>query len=103
VEERKLFLPQTPWPEDPKLKRIGEFQLKNMLEFVQGGAWKMLRAAGMEPDEIGQLTSDVASEVMDRRNHPYAYMYVLLPEHNTIPILMITYQIHRVWTEAIPR
>jgi hypothetical protein len=100
VEERKLFVPQTPWAADPKLKRIGIFQMKNVLEFIQGGGWKMLRASGMEPDRIDQLQSEVATEVMDRRNHSYSYTYVLFL--SLIPILTINYQLCRLWTETIP-
>lgn len=74
VEERKLFIPFGPWPEDPKLRKVGQYQMRNLRDGVRGLGWKMLRASGMEPDQVELLISQVETEVMDRRNHTYGWV-----------------------------
>jgi hypothetical protein len=74
VEERKFFLPCGPWPEDPKLRLIGHYQLRNIYDGARGVGWKMLRASGMETDAVELLISQVETEATNRRNHSYGWM-----------------------------
>jgi hypothetical protein len=53
---------------------MGQFQMNNLLETSRGVTWKLLSASGMEPDEIDKLLADMASELANRRNHPYSYL-----------------------------
>lgn len=74
VTERKFFVPFTPWAEHPKLRQLGQYQQKNVQEGARGFSWKMLRAGGMEPDDIELLVSQLETEVYEEKNHPYSYM-----------------------------
>lgn len=74
MKEEKLLAPLAPWPADPRLKRIGQYQLQNVLDGARG-LWLMLRASGMSPEEVEQLIVDVKDEILDTRSHPYAYRY----------------------------
>jgi hypothetical protein len=39
--------------------------------------WKTLRAAGLTPDEIEQLTREVQAELLDPANRIYFVFYVI--------------------------
>ncbi|KAF3019015.1 hypothetical protein E8E14_013185 [Neopestalotiopsis sp. 37M] len=77
VEEKRFVLPAHQWMQDPKMHTIGRFNQKNMLEGVRGAGWMMLKAAGMSPEEIELLISQVHSELMQRNNHVFSYVYVV--------------------------
>ncbi|KAM0809205.1 putative S-adenosyl-L-methionine-dependent methyltransferase [Seiridium cardinale] len=74
----KIFrLPQGPWAQTEKLKHIGEFHMRNVLEAARGFGWKMLTAAGMTAAEIEDLVAQVQSEIWNRNSHAYNPVYVI--------------------------
>ncbi|KAK6078354.1 methyltransferase domain-containing protein [Seiridium cupressi] len=77
VRETRFVLPVHQWMEDPKFKEIGRFNQRNMMDGVRGGGWMMLKAAGMTPNEIEDLTSQVRKELQTESNHSYCYVYVV--------------------------
>ncbi|ETS75511.1 hypothetical protein PFICI_12455 [Pestalotiopsis fici W106-1] len=77
VEEKRFVLPAHQWMQDPRMNKIGQFNQRNMLEGVRGAGWMMLKAAGMTPEDIEDLISQVHSELMMRDNHAYGHVYVV--------------------------
>ncbi|KAH8651350.1 S-adenosyl-L-methionine-dependent methyltransferase [Xylariales sp. PMI_506] len=77
VTERHLMLPYNPWPEDEKLKQVGHYNLRNMLDGLRGICWKMLSFAGLGPEEIEKMTSEAEEYIKDTRHHTYVIFYVI--------------------------
>ncbi|KAI0121289.1 S-adenosyl-L-methionine-dependent methyltransferase [Xylariales sp. AK1849] len=77
VKEKRLPWPCSPWPQNPLLKQVGKWQLKNIVGGVRGIGWKMLRASGMPPAEIEQLTNDIKAEIQDPVNRFFGPIYVV--------------------------
>ncbi|KAH8648496.1 S-adenosyl-L-methionine-dependent methyltransferase [Xylariales sp. PMI_506] len=77
VEEQKFVFPVNTWPQDPRLKKVGLYNLKNCYDGVRGIGWKMLRAAGYSPEEVETLILEVQAELRDPENHGYAVVYVV--------------------------
>jgi hypothetical protein len=74
IVERKVKVPIGPWDSDPRLRRIGTYMLRNLMDGARGFAWKMLRACGLAPTDIESLILEVKQEARRRENHPYIWM-----------------------------
>lgn len=74
IVERKVKVPIGPWDSDPRLRRIGTYMLRNLMDGAHGFAWKMLRAYGLAPTDIDSLILEVKQEARRRENHPYIWM-----------------------------
>ncbi|KAH8674149.1 S-adenosyl-L-methionine-dependent methyltransferase [Xylariales sp. PMI_506] len=77
VTARPLILPCNPWPEDPKLKHVGYYQLTNMIKGLKGISWKMLQHAGYSAAEIEDLIRETQAYLQSPQNHPYATFWVV--------------------------
>ncbi|KAI9799607.1 MAG: hypothetical protein M1833_003922 [Piccolia ochrophora] len=78
VEEHVLKLPVGPWPKDERLKKVGMFEMMNMLEGV--GALSMMlftRALGWSREKVELFLVDVRNNVKDRTVHSYYSFYVV--------------------------
>jgi hypothetical protein len=53
---------------------VGAFQLKNMLEGLDGIGFALLRTSGMEREEIQELTTQVKQEMLSKGNHCYSWV-----------------------------
>jgi hypothetical protein len=73
--------PCSPWPQDARLKRIGKYGFQNILELIKSGGL-LLRAGGMEPNDIEQLQAAVAKECLNSKNHPYGIVLVQTTRQN---------------------
>ncbi|KAH8668677.1 hypothetical protein BX600DRAFT_538701 [Xylariales sp. PMI_506] len=69
---KEAGLPANEWHSDPKLKKVGLYMQQNMSEAIHV-VWKMLRKAGMTPNEIDDLTQEAQRELLDPTSHPYAH------------------------------
>ncbi|KAK6070512.1 methyltransferase domain-containing protein [Seiridium cupressi] len=84
VNTRIFKLPQGPWAQTERLKHIGEFHMRNVLEAARGFGWKMLTAAGMTAAEIEDLVSQVQTEIWNRNSHTYNPVYVIYGQKPTM-------------------
>ncbi|KAH8678415.1 S-adenosyl-L-methionine-dependent methyltransferase [Xylariales sp. PMI_506] len=84
VTERQFILPIGPWPQEPKLKKVGLYNLSNMYDGVRGISWKMLQYAGYTPEEIESLITDVQAELRDPQNYAYSVIYVVYGRKPTV-------------------
>lgn len=71
VEERLLYLPNCPWPQDRKMKDLGRYHLQNTLEGLGAVGWKFLKLAGYAPEEIEVIVKDTENFIRDVRYKPY--------------------------------
>lgn len=69
INELTFEIPANGWPDDPKLKRIGEYMLLDCYENVYGGSLKLLRSLGMSTEEMEDVVSHFKRDSLDRRNH----------------------------------
>ena len=77
VEEHVLKLPVGGWPKDPRLKRVGMFEVVNMTEGI-GGLSIMLftRALKWTREQVELFLMDVRKSARDKRIHGYYHLYV---------------------------
>lgn len=59
------------WPQDPQLREVGQWSLRNYLDGALGVTFKLLRGAGLSVREIDTLVSDAKKELSDARRHLY--------------------------------
>lgn len=69
IKELTFEIPANGWPDDPKLKRIGEYMLVDFYENCYGASFKLLRSLGMSTEEIEDVVSHFKRDAPDRRNH----------------------------------
>ncbi|KAI0121003.1 S-adenosyl-L-methionine-dependent methyltransferase [Xylariales sp. AK1849] len=64
VREEKFQVACNPWPKDSKAQRVGLWMQANYMSGLRGVGYKMLRSAGMPPDEIETFIKATREEVM---------------------------------------
>lgn len=72
LDEITLDLPGNAWPEDRKLKRIGQYMYTDLYEGVRGAGWQLLRGLGWSPEQVEDL---VARFKVDSLNENYRVFY----------------------------
>lgn len=65
VEEHVTYLPCNDWPDDPRMKQVGEFTRRMLTDNTRGIVWKMLQNSGLSPVEIDELVVQCKSEFQD--------------------------------------
>lgn len=53
------------------MKEMGLYQLKNLVDGMEGVGFKMMRAAGFSPEEIKQTVAEAKTYVSNCSNHVY--------------------------------
>lgn len=56
VEEKIFHVPGNSWPEDRKMKRIGQYQYIDLYDMFRGFGWRLLRSLGLSVAEVEDLT-----------------------------------------------
>lgn len=75
VEEHILKLPVGPWPKDERLKKVGLFEMVNMIEGVEGlSMMAFTRALDWSPERVHLFLADVRKQARDRSVHSYYYL-----------------------------
>ncbi|KAK5948137.1 hypothetical protein OHC33_010790 [Knufia fluminis] len=78
VEEYVVKLPIGPWPKNKQLKRVGAFELVNMVDGVEGLTMRLFsKALGMPVEEIQMLLMNVRKEAKNSRIHSYYPFYIV--------------------------
>ncbi|KAH8647694.1 S-adenosyl-L-methionine-dependent methyltransferase [Xylariales sp. PMI_506] len=77
VEERQLLMPFGGWHRDPQMKRVGEYNMKNVLKAIGAVGWIMLRNSGMETEEVETLVNETLLELRDPNSHSYCINYLI--------------------------
>jgi len=77
VEEHILKLPVGPWPRDPRLKRVGLFEMVNMTEGIQGLTIMLFtRCLQWTPTQVELFLMDVRNDAKNKNIHSYYHLYV---------------------------
>ena len=75
VQERVFKVPTSPWPKDPRLKKIGALELVN---FEEGAPAFMMRGfttiLGGTKEEAEILIARARSEARNRRMHSFVFL-----------------------------
>lgn len=72
VHERVLKIPTSPWPRDTRLKRIGGFELMNVLEGAQGALLRGYTSSlGKTREELEVLLARMRKELLTLKFHSY--------------------------------
>jgi SAM-dependent methyltransferase len=78
VVEKVFMLPRNPWPDDPKLKRIGQYMYANACQGLRGATTgPLLQRMGLSPAEVEELVVQVTRDSMDTRYKIYNSVYVV--------------------------
>lgn len=72
VQEHILKLPVGPWPKDPRLKKVGMFEMMNMTEGIEGlSMMAFTRALNWLPERVQVFLLEVRNQIKDRSVHSY--------------------------------
>jgi hypothetical protein len=72
VHERVFKIPTSPWPRDPRLKRIGAFELVNVMEGAQAFLLRGYTAnLGRTREELEILLARMRQELVTLKFHSY--------------------------------
>jgi len=71
VREEKFFFPTGAWAAEPRLRRIGAWQLANWLEIIEAITPRMLSSLRWEIEEIKVLVAQVRDEFRKGNLKPY--------------------------------
>lgn len=88
VTEKILLVPNKPWPEDPRERRIGQYQQANSLEMLDGVSAKIFQADGMSSEEVESLISRTRESFLSKELHLYSRIYVVYgrkPREDEVP------------------
>jgi hypothetical protein len=71
VEERRFFLPTGPWPDDPREKELGQYQLQNWLAAMEGMSIRNLGRIGWSAEDCRVLVASCKKELLSGNIRPY--------------------------------
>lgn len=78
VQEHALKLPIGPWAKDKRLKKVGAFELVNMVDGIEALTIRLFsKALGMSIEEVQLLLVDIRKEAKNSRIHSYYYFWVV--------------------------
>ncbi|KAI1842092.1 hypothetical protein JX266_011743 [Neoarthrinium moseri] len=77
VVEKKLMWPCNAWPDERRLKAVGLYNSRNITDGIRGVGWKLLRAAGLEPQEIEDLILQFKKQLANPQYRTYLNCYVV--------------------------
>jgi hypothetical protein len=69
VEEIQYELPCQPWPDDPKLRTVGQYMGTNFGEGLRGLGWMFLKKAGLAAEEIEAVCHDAKMDLLHSDFH----------------------------------
>jgi hypothetical protein len=67
VVERRMIAPGNAWPEDPRLRRVGQYMYHNLRDGMRGVGWTMLKMAGLSVPEVEKLSREFHEQCGDPR------------------------------------
>jgi hypothetical protein len=74
IVEKRFLSPGNPWPQNPRLKKVGQFMMANFYEGARGVGWKVMKHYGYSVDEIEKIVSDIKNEVTSSKYRFYGPM-----------------------------
>ncbi|KAJ5959598.1 uncharacterized protein N7479_006748 [Penicillium vulpinum] len=77
VEERLYKIPTNTWPQDERLRTIGDWNESNWLQALSGWSYKPFLALGWSQAEIEVFLVDVRRSIQDRSVHAYMDFHVV--------------------------
>lgn len=77
VVELKVHLPANGWPDDPKMKRIGQYCFVDWCSMVRGLGWPMILKTGLSAAEAEKICDEAIHESEDEKLEFYYEVYVV--------------------------
>lgn len=78
VEQYVCKLPIGPWPKHKQLKRVGAFEMVNMIDGIEGLSFRLLnKGLGMPLEEVQLHLMDVRKEAKNSKIHSYYPFYIV--------------------------
>lgn len=78
VQQHALKLPIGPWPKDKRLKKVGAFEMVNMVDGIEGLSFRLFsKALGMSMEAIQLNLMEVRNEARNSRIHSYYPFYIV--------------------------
>lgn len=71
IQERRFFLATGPWPDDPRDKQLGAWQLQNWLDAMEGMSIRNLARIGWSAEESRVLVANCRAELLSGKLRPY--------------------------------
>lgn len=71
VVEKRFLVPCSPWPQDPKMKKVGQYMMTNMYEGFRGVGWKALGFLGLSATEIEQVIVGAKRDITNSQYRVY--------------------------------
>ncbi|KAK6214259.1 hypothetical protein LQW54_004485 [Pestalotiopsis sp. IQ-011] len=72
-----LDLPGNAWPNDYKLKRIGQYMYTDLYEDVRGAGWQLLRGMGWLPEQVEDLVARFKTDSRDEKYRVFYRMHIV--------------------------
>lgn len=77
VHQRHFMWPTNMWPKDPLMKLLGQWNLTNILEGLEGFCLALLtRGLGWRKEEVDVFVARVSNDLRNRKIHAYFPMPV---------------------------
>lgn len=78
VQQHAVKLPIGPWPKDKRLKKVGAFEMVNMVDGIEGLSFRLFsKALGMSMEAIQLNLMEVRNEAKNSRIHSYYPFYII--------------------------
>lgn len=78
VQQHAIKLPIGPWPKDKRLKKVGAFEMVNMVDGIEGLSFRLFsKALYMSMEAIQLNLMQVRNEARNSRIHSYYPFYVI--------------------------
>jgi len=72
VTEVVLKVPCNQWPQDPRLKLVGTFEMYNLLQNLDGMTMKLFKTTlGWSSKEVAEFAQECARDIQNTRYHTY--------------------------------
>jgi len=86
VKETILPVPVGVWPRDKRMKEIGQANLINMLEGLEGFSMAVYtRILGWSAEDVNDLLGQVRADMKNRKYHSYLNMHFVIGQKPEVP------------------
>jgi len=77
VVEMKFPMLDNTWPEDARMKRIGQYMYVDLCEMIRGAGWPLLLSLGMSAEEVEELVLQFRKDSLDPRYKVFYNMHIV--------------------------
>ena len=86
IQTRMFMWPTNTWPKDPFMKKLGQWNMVNLLDGLEGFCLALLtRGLGWRKEEVDVFVAKVGRDLRDRKIHAYFPMPVVYGRRPGVP------------------